>query len=166
MTPLNQPERKKAFFNFLIFFGITVGLIVAAVLFSVQVPFKQNDQLRAQLEIVEKERDFATTFTGILDTTISGLKDVVNPDKKNEANLTEGRVMNNINELQKMVDNDKTITNRNFYNKILLVLNDLSVAQKDSRRVSELETLLKEYKDQQRVGGYMPQQQPMYPTQQ
>lgn len=63
MKPLNTPERKKAFLNFILFYTITTLLIVLAVYFGMRVPFKQNDRLNAQLSVYEKEKEFAITFS-------------------------------------------------------------------------------------------------------
>jgi hypothetical protein len=46
---LNSKERNRAFLKFLFFFIISVWLIVGAVYFNMQVPYKENNVLREQV---------------------------------------------------------------------------------------------------------------------
>jgi hypothetical protein len=62
MKPYNQAERRKAFLNFLLFFAITVAVIVIAVLSSVQVPLKENEMLRKQRQISTNEKSYLKIF--------------------------------------------------------------------------------------------------------
>src|SRR5690606_36304007 len=58
MQSQNKSERKSAFFRFLLFFIITVSLIILAVYFGTRVPVKENNMLRAKLEETIKQNKF------------------------------------------------------------------------------------------------------------
>jgi len=69
MQPLNAPERKKAFLNFLLFFVITVAVILVTLYFSMQVPLKDNDKLIKQTAIDNNEKLFMQEFEGKMQET-------------------------------------------------------------------------------------------------
>ncbi|MBC7418338.1 MAG: hypothetical protein H7325_09305, partial [Pedobacter sp.] len=100
MDPLNQQERRKAFVNFLIFFSITAALIIAAVLFSVEVPFKQNEQLRVQINAAEKERDFIARFFKYMDSTNNLLSSLDNKEVK--VDFIDGKITERLKEMEAM----------------------------------------------------------------
>jgi Type VI secretion system, TssO len=163
MTPLNQPERKKAFINFLIFFAITVGLVVAAVLFSVEVPFSQNKKLMAESELTNYEKNFANDFKKIMDTTIIGLDAMLLPENKNTVDLINGRVGDNIDLLRKMAENDKVITNRGFYSIIVTTLSNYRTSKQELLKMNNMQNAIQQMQNQQgAIGVYPPQQQPAY----
>ena len=62
MKPLNQVERTRAFLRFLLLFLITALLIVAVVMFSVEVPLRENEQLRKKLATQQIENAVSHSF--------------------------------------------------------------------------------------------------------
>jgi hypothetical protein len=105
MEPSNQQERKKAFWNFLLFFCITVGVIVVTMLFSFQVPFKERDMLRKKADISDNHKvqvlDFGKTMReamNMIDTL----------DQVKNAFLVEGRIKANIQTLSDIAARDTT----------------------------------------------------------
>ncbi len=134
MEALNQPERRKALTSFLIFFIITVALIVAAVLFSVDVPFKQNVQLREQMSIVEKERDFAEKFVVKMGETIN-LLDSINKNEIQSPEILDNRIKGNVGVMSEMIEND-SISQKTLYKFIVNTFAELRLAKKDLRDVS------------------------------
>jgi hypothetical protein len=134
MEPLNQVERRKALTNFLIFFTITVALIIAAVLFSVEVPFKQNEQLREQMSIVEQERDFAERFVTKMKETIQ-LLDSVNKNEVRSPEILDNKIQTNIGVMGQMIDTD-SISQKNLYSFIVNTFTELRIAKKGLRDVS------------------------------
>ena len=73
MKPLNRAERTNAFLRFLLLFTITVALIVAVVLFSIEVPWKENDRLRQRVARMQKETDASETFNTTVRETVDEL---------------------------------------------------------------------------------------------
>jgi Tfp pilus assembly protein PilO len=134
MEPLNQAERRKAFTNFLIFFIVTVVIIVAAVFFSIQVPFRQNDQLRDQMNVVEKERDFSETFANKMGETIN-LLDSINKKEVQSPELVDNKIQLNITALNEMIEKDP-VAQKTIYKYIVNTFDELRRAKKDLRDVS------------------------------
>ena len=102
MEPNNQSQRRKAFFNFLVFFMVTVGVIITALLFSFRVPFRENDQLRAEMNNADKEKILLGSFNTKLQQTITLLDSVNMPGKK--WYLIDGEIKRRIDEMTALTD--------------------------------------------------------------
>lgn len=145
MEPLNQPQRRKAFVNFLIFFTITAALIVAAVLFSVQVPFKQNDKLREQIGMVEKEKDFTLIFYNKMNATNNLLDSL---DKKDvNVDLLDGKIKEKLTDMDAMIEKD-SVTTKDFYQNIVANLSQIHAAKKELREATSKDASMGELKQQ------------------
>lgn len=134
MEPLNQAERSRAFVTFLLFFTITIILIIGAVLFSVEVPFKQNELLREQMAIVEKERDFSERFVVKMGETMN-LLDSVNKNEIQSPEIVDNRIKSNVGFMSEMIEND-SISQKSLYKFIVNTIAELRLAKKDLRDVS------------------------------
>src|SRR3954452_15026742 len=74
MKPLNRAERNNAFLGFLLLFLITIGIVITVVLFSIKVPFSENERLRSQVLIMQHEEDLSDSFRVAMDETMNELK--------------------------------------------------------------------------------------------
>ena len=81
MQVLNKQERTTAFFWFLLFFMITVGLFVLAVFFNYQVPVRENAELRKDLNTFRKEQAFQADFMQNLDKVKANLDSINLPNQ-------------------------------------------------------------------------------------
>ncbi len=124
MKPLNQSERKKAFGNFLLFFIITIAVIITAVFFSIRVPFKQNEYLLQQMDLAGNERAFAESFKNKMQETMNWLDSV---NLKPNADMIDSRISNNITRMTQMAESDSTMNS--FYLGIVQTLNNLQQAK-------------------------------------
>lgn len=130
--------------NFLLFFIITVVVVVTVVFFSIQVPFKQNDQLTREIAKVENERTFLTKFKTKIEETVSMIDSasrIANPilvDDKINANLTE---------LLTMLRDD-SIPVKNLYESMVTNLSDLQGAKIMLRKASDKDATVLDYKQQ------------------
>src|SRR5438067_10648036 len=106
MKPINRAERKKAFWNFLLFFLITVAVIVAAVLFSVQVPFKENDRLRKEADVAYNEKVFLQGFEIRMQETMNLLDSVNLSDR---AFWFNNRIDHNIKEMTGLLNDSLSV---------------------------------------------------------
>jgi uncharacterized membrane protein len=73
MPPLNRAERNNAFWGFLLLFLITIGIIITVVFFSIKVPFKENELLRSQVLIMQREEDLSDSFRVAMNETMNEL---------------------------------------------------------------------------------------------
>ena len=106
MEPLNAAERRKAFSNYLLFFIITIAIVVAAVFFWIQVPFQQNKQLTEQMKLVEAQRLFTQKF----ESNMNEVMRLFNELKKKEvdATLTDGKIEERIKAMNALIESDSS----------------------------------------------------------
>lgn len=103
MEPKNAAERKKTFTNFLLLFCLCILLVMLTGFFSVQVPFSENEKLKAKVVQLEKEKEFLEKFT-IKMKHVSVMLDSISNATAQEADRLEGRIKNEIEKLNSMVD--------------------------------------------------------------
>ncbi len=145
MKPLNSPERKSAYLNFLLFFAITVVIVVITAFFGMKVPFKQNDQLQEKIAGFQNEKSFAENFAAKYADT-KGILDTVNKAGI-QAELLDQKITDGIKSLSAMVDNDTTIVKKNYSN-IIQNLAELQFAKKQLRDVSSSDQNMTQYMQQ------------------
>ena len=130
MQPINKDDRRKAFINFLLLFILSTGIIIAIVFFSIQVPFKQNDQLSKQVSSFQQERDFSQNFFIQVSATNSML-DSINT-KSLRPDLLDGDITESIKKLNTLVNTD-SVGNKNIYANVVQLLADLQSSKKQLR---------------------------------
>lgn len=130
MQPINKEERRKAFINFLLLFILSTGIIIAIVFFSIQVPFKQNEQLTQQISVFQKERDFSQIFF-IQMSGISNMLDSINTNSL-RPDLLDGDITEGIKTLNSKVNTD-SVGDKNIYANVVQVLADLQSSKKQLR---------------------------------
>lgn len=136
MQPVNQAERRKAFTSFLLFFIATVALILAAVFFSVQVPFRQNNKLQEQVAAIESERTLAERFGNKLNETLGYFESVNKPGIQSE--MVNEKINQNLSAMTSMISVDSTMF-KGLYQNVITSLYDFQGAKKDLRGASTLD---------------------------
>lgn len=139
MKPLNTAERKKSFTAFLLFFIVTVVLIVGAVYFGMQVPFVQNERLKEQVSSFQHEQAFAETFAQKMNET-KRLLDSVNKNGV-QATIVDGQITENIKRLNALADTDSS-ARKQLYHDMVQSFVDLQIAKQGLRDASGKETNL------------------------
>ena len=133
MEPLNIAERRTAFVNFLIFFLLTVALIITAVFFSVQVPLKENEQFRKEIDKVERERELNDAFASKMVETLNKL-DSVNLTQQKTVSL-DVSITNNLNKMLSMITSD-SISSKILYQSVVEGFSKLQEAKQLLRNCS------------------------------
>ncbi len=137
MQPINKNERKKAFINFLLLFLLCIVIITVTIFFSIQVPFKQNDQLLREMRSVTKDREFTTTFMTEM-SAIAGMLDTIN-SKTLKPDLLDGQITESIKKLNLKIDAEST-NDKTFYTSIVFILSDIQSAKKQLREITGKDT--------------------------
>lgn len=106
MRPINEAERKRAFLNFLLLFVVTVAVILIAVFFSVQVPFKENDRLRKEKDLADNEKAALYLFEAKMQETMN-LLDSIN--MSNNAYRYSNYVEENIRKMSAMISDSSDV---------------------------------------------------------
>lgn len=153
MEPLNNAERSKAFRSFLIFFIITVALVIAAVFFSIQVPFQQNRQLAEQMKVVEAERLFTQKFESNMNEVMRLVGDLNKKDI--DVTLTDGKIEERIKGMNALIDTDSSYaadpnsaTIKELYSSVVESLSNLRLAKKENREAANKDANLSELKQE------------------
>ncbi|WP_276483634.1 type VI secretion system TssO [Paraflavitalea pollutisoli] len=133
MPPINQDARRKSFMYFLLFFVITIGVITTTILFSFQVPFKENQKLRKEMDRAENEKAFLQSFEIKLEETMN-LLDSVNLSAEN-AYLMDSKISRNIDQMLTMSSSD-SLSIKGMINVIIDNLKNLQLAKKQLRDVN------------------------------
>jgi uncharacterized protein (UPF0333 family) len=60
MQPSNRSERNNAFLGFLLLFLITIAAIIAVMIFSIEVPCRESEQLRKKMFVMQSEKNCLT----------------------------------------------------------------------------------------------------------
>ncbi|MEO6328782.1 MAG: type VI secretion system TssO [Ginsengibacter sp.] len=132
MQPTNTSQRTKAFLNFLLLFILSIGIIITTVFFSIEVPFKQNNDLRKQINIVQRDRVFSSNFLTEMSGIIAMLDSVNNTSRPD---FLDGQISENINKLSSKVNAD-SVYDKNLYMSIMQNLVDFQLAKKQLREVT------------------------------
>lgn len=142
MKPLNTHERQAAFQRFLLFFILTVCIIVAAVFFGVKIPYAENEKLQAQLTAVDKENHFRDDFTNAM-ADAQSLLDTVNIDPQ-KSGLLDGRITQKIQEMDAMLAKND-VTSKTLYNQIIKSLNNTQSDKKGLRAAGNKDSVVAMY---------------------
>jgi hypothetical protein len=146
MKPLNKEERRKAFFNFLMFFMITIGIIITTVSFGVYVvPAKENNQLQQEMQKVEKERDLATSFTNKMSETLRLFDSLDREDVKSPESIEEA-ITQNLEGMSKII-NDSAISTKTLYQYVVNTFKVLKDAKTQIREAKINNSSAKECQD-------------------
>ena len=145
MKPLNSEERKKSFLKFLCLFIVSAGLIVTAVYFGVQVPFKQNERLKKQVNAYAREKAFVENFSANMADVKASL-DTINRAGV-QAELADGRINEQLKRMNAMIDADSAMAKK-FFQGIVQNLADLQIAKKQLRDASGKDANLSEHMQQ------------------
>lgn len=148
MKPINTAERQNAFWRFLLFFIITMAVIITAVLFSVQMPMRQNEQLRTQMLAIEKERNLTDSFNVKMMETMQFLEEV-NKQPGNDI-IYEPRIKTNLMTMTGMTLGLDTTVNRlnSIYMNIVRALDGLQFAKEQIRDATSKDKDLAKHEQQ------------------
>jgi hypothetical protein len=146
MKPKNSVERRNAFIRFVIFYALTTALIITAVFFSFQVPFKENRQLRSQLSVVYKEREFDRSFFNLTNETKKMLDSIDRFPAGADVSLLEGRITGNIQKMDAMASRD-SVSRTRIYSVLVTTFSNANADKKRIRVASskgDIEAVYKE----------------------
>ncbi len=102
MKAQNSQVRNAQFGRFLLFFFITIAVMILTVFFGVQVPAKENTQLKDQIALQEDQILFQREFNK-LNIEVTQLLDTLNKPEVN-IELTEGRITAKIQQMDALTN--------------------------------------------------------------
>ena len=145
MQPINNIERRKAFWNFLLLFLVCILIILTMGFFSVRVPFEENENLRHKLSQIDKERTLTKEFSAKM-IEVSRMLDTIDRASPEQAELLDGRITEDILRLNSMASD--TLFNSELYKNIVRNLGILQQNSKKMRKVADSDSELNKFKSE------------------
>lgn len=137
MKPLNRVERSNAFLHFLLFFLLTISVIIAVAFFSIDVPFRQAEQLREQMSVMESRNNFSDSFAYAMKEAVNELhKYDVKDDVNVPAAAIRQRVEFKISKMNNLIG-DVPQSDTSIYALVVQSLRDLNEAKTKIKRLED-----------------------------
>lgn len=129
MKSINQAERRSAFLKFLLFFIITIGVIIITVFFSIQVPFAENKKMKQEITSYKTKESFAIQFAAQM-TDPQLLLSRLGSGQNDSTELLNNQINNMLSQLSAFKTGDSAANvNDNIYSKTISALYDLQSAK-------------------------------------
>ncbi len=145
MKPKNVKERRNSFFKFLLLFLVTVGTIVTAVYFNFKVPSKENELLKDQAKVIEKEIDFQSDFSEQMESIKRMIDSLETPGVNIpfQNNLISKKLVN----LQEKIPVKDSTYRYDMYTNIVSLFAELQETKDKLRDLKDAEMTIQEYKE-------------------
>ncbi|NTS43877.1 hypothetical protein HRG84_23555 [Flavisolibacter sp. BT320] len=101
MKPQNKTERSRAFIGFLLFFIVTISLVVVVIFFSIEVRQAENEKLRHKLAALQKESESTANFNRLMEEAMDELNKLSIPTES--AVAVNQRVQLKISAMEKLL---------------------------------------------------------------
>ncbi|KNB63062.1 type VI secretion system TssO [Chryseobacterium sp. Hurlbut01] len=139
MEVLNQKQRNKAYWFFVLFFVITVAVLVSAVFFNAYFPFKENSLLKKENVKMQKEMEIQDKFSFQLEK-VKAAVDSMGMPKQNDF-FNEKLSLSILADMYNQLPKD-TLKNKNMYNNTIMTYKDLIDAKKQIKQLSGNQVLM------------------------
>ena len=122
MKPLNRLERNNAFLGFLLLFLITIAVIMAVIFNSIEVPYRESDQLRKKIFTMQSEKELSDSFNVAMKEAMNELAKF---DGKGNAQAINYSVQLRINKMKKLIE-DIPDADNSIYGSVIQNIGDLN----------------------------------------
>ncbi|MFY7815989.1 MAG: type VI secretion system TssO [Chryseobacterium taeanense] len=133
MEVLNKKQRRSAYWFFVLFFLLTVSVLVTAVFFNAYFPFKENSLLKAENMKMKKEMETQDKFSFQLEK-VKAAVDSIGVKGQNDF-FNEKLALSILADMYKQLPKD-TLKNKNMYNNTIMTFEDLIDAKKQVIQLS------------------------------
>lgn len=139
MEVLNKKERTRAFSFFILFFAITVSVLLLAVFFNAYFPFKENKLLKAENAKMKKEMVVQDKFSFQLEKVKAAVDSIGAPGQNDFFN--EKLALSILADMYKQLPKD-TLKNKVMYNNTIMTFKDLIDEKKQVKQLSGHQTTM------------------------
>lgn len=139
MEVLNKGQRRSAYWFFVVFFLITVTVLVIAVFFNAYFPFKENSLLKAENTRMKKEMETQNKFSFQLEKVKLAVDSIGMP-KQNDF-FNEKLALSILADMYKQLPKD-TLKNKNMYNTTVTTFIDLINSKKQVKQLAGNQVLM------------------------
>ena len=133
MEVLNKTERRKSFLFFLVFFCLTMGLLLIAVFFNVAFPFVENQLLKKENQKMKQEMEIQNRFSFQLEQ-VKGAVDSIGIAGQNDY-FNEKLALSVLADMYKQLPKD-SLQNKTMYNNTIMTYKSLIDAKKEIKHLS------------------------------
>ncbi|OAB78753.1 type VI secretion system transmembrane protein TssO [Cochleicola gelatinilyticus] len=145
MKPKNSKERKSGFLKFLLLFFVTTGTIVGAVYFNFKVPTRENDLLKEQAKLIDKEVEFQNEFSEKM-ANVKNLLDSLSVPGTNTRYINS-LIGKELVDLQKTIPTKDDTYRYDMYTQIVTLYTELQDSKEKLDELKDSEGTIAEYKE-------------------
>ena len=139
MEVLNHKQRNRAYWLFVLFFVITVAVLVSAIFFNAYFPFKENSLLKKENIKMQKEMEIQDNFSFQVEKVKAAVDSIGMPQQNDFFN--EKLALSILADMYKQLPKD-TMKNKNMYNNTILAYKDLIDSKKQIKQLSGNQVLM------------------------
>lgn len=133
MQPLNKSERNNAFLGFLLLFLITIAAVIAVMIFSIEVPCRESEQLRRKIFVMQSEKELSDSFNVAMREAMIELQKF---DGKGNEDRINYSVQSRINKMKRLIENVPDVDN-SIYALVIQNISDLNDAKTTNKKLEE-----------------------------
>ena len=145
MEIVNKEQRTKAYWFFVLFFAITVTIVVIAMFATVHFPFEENKLLKEKNTKLEKDIAIQNHFAADLEKVKVAVDSIGVSNLKDDF-FNEKLALSILADMYKQLPKD-TLNNKNMYNNTILVCKQYIDAKKHIKKLTADRALLDSLND-------------------
>lgn len=145
MEIVNKEQRTKAYWFFVLFFAITVTIVVIAMFANVHFPFEENKLLKEKNAKLEKDIAIQNHFAADLEKVKVAVDSIGVSNLKDDF-FNEKLALSILADMYKQLPKD-TLNNKNMYNNTILVCKQYIDAKKHIKKLTADRALLDSLND-------------------
>ena len=145
MEIVNKEQRTKAYWFFVLFFAITVTIVVIAMFANVHVPFEENKLLKEKNTKLEKDIAIQNHFAADLEKVKVAVDSIGVSNLKDDF-FNEKLALSILADMYKQLPKD-TLNNKNMYNNTILICKQYIDAKKHIKKLTADRALLDSLND-------------------
>ena len=145
MEIVNKEQRTKAYWFFVLFFAITVTIVVIAMFANVHFPFEENKLLKVKNAKLEKDIAIQNHFAADLEKVKVAVDSIGVSNLKDDF-FNEKLALSILADMYKQLPKD-TLNNKNMYNNTILVCKQYIDAKKHIKKLTADRALLDSLND-------------------
>ena len=145
MEIVNKEQRTKAYWFFVLFFAITVTIVVVAMFANVHFPFEENKLLKEKNAKLEKDIAIQNHFAADLEKVKVAVDSIGVSNLKDDF-FNEKLALSILADMYKQLPKD-TLNNKNMYNNTILICKQYIDAKKHIKKLTADRALLDSLND-------------------
>ncbi|WP_322545183.1 type VI secretion system TssO [Elizabethkingia miricola] len=139
MEVLNKKQRRNAYWFFILFFILTISVLLISIFFNIYFPFKENSLLKRENVRMKREMEIQNRISFQLEKAKAAI-DSIGAPKQNDF-FNEKLASSILVDIYKQIPED-TLKNKNMYNNTIIAYKDLIDAKKQIKQLTEQQSAM------------------------